>query len=237
MSVRIGIIDSGINPFHSHVGNVSGGVALRRGEDGRIEVLDDFRDFIGHGTAVAGVIRQKAPEAELFAIKVFHRRLITSADVIAEAIGWAVDHDVKLINLSLGTLNWKHRPLFERACQRALDRGSIVIAPAHHRGRAILPGALPCCLGVAMMASCSPGEYFYRRLGEQLAFLAHPWPRDLPGVPRERNLHGLSFAVAHMTGFAARLINEHPNITLIELERQLQRRGKKLAEDAHPSPK
>jgi hypothetical protein len=37
-------------------------------------------------------------------------------------------------------------------------------------------------------------------------FYASPYPRAIPGVPVDRNLHGTSFAVANMTGLAARLL-------------------------------
>jgi hypothetical protein len=37
---------------------------------------------------------------------------------------------------------------------------------------------------------------------------ASPFPRPIPNVPRERNLFGVSFAVANTTGFLARAI-EH----------------------------
>ena len=37
-----------------------------------------------------------------------------------------------------------------------------------------------------------------------MVYVASGYPRSLPGVPRERNLHGISFAVANMTGFVAR---------------------------------
>jgi hypothetical protein len=35
-------------------------------------------------------------------------------------------------------------------------------------------------------------------------FFASGFPRPLPGVPPSRNLNGISFAVATMTGFVAR---------------------------------
>jgi len=65
---------------------------------------------------------------------------------------------------------------------------------------------LPGVVGVAADESC-PREEF-RREGE--IFLASPYPRPIPGVPPERNLHGVSFAVANMTGFVARTLQTCP---------------------------
>ena len=59
--LRIGIVDSGVNPWHSHVGGHVTGCRIYADEAGRIVEDDDFRDHLGHGTAVAGVIRESLP--------------------------------------------------------------------------------------------------------------------------------------------------------------------------------
>jgi hypothetical protein len=46
-----------------------------------------------------------------------------------------------------------------------------------------------------------PRDLYYFRDGK---FFASGYARPIPGVPPERNLHGVSFAVANMTGFIAR---------------------------------
>jgi hypothetical protein len=73
----------------------------------------------------------------------------------------------------------------------------VVVSAAH-----MLPGSLPGAVGVAVDESC-PRDQF-RRDGD--VFLASPYPRPIPGVHPERNLHGVSFAVANMTGFVARAL-------------------------------
>jgi hypothetical protein len=50
-------------------------------------------------------------------------------------------------------------------------------------------------------------------------FRASGFPRPIPGVPPDRNLHGISFAVANMTGFVARARADHA--TLDEVLRAL----------------
>ena len=73
--VCIAVIDSGVHAAHPHVGGVSGGVAIRA--DGTLD--EDFVDRLGHGTAVTAAIREKAPAADIIAIKVFWRDLPVTA--------------------------------------------------------------------------------------------------------------------------------------------------------------
>ena len=51
--------------------------------------IDDYLDRLGHGTAVIAAIREKAPDAEIFAVKVFDRSLSTSIAALVAAIDWS----------------------------------------------------------------------------------------------------------------------------------------------------
>jgi subtilisin family serine protease len=197
--VRIGIIDSGVNPRHPHVGNIVGGVSI----------LGDRRDpsyvdHLGHGTAVAALIHEKAPQAHLFAVKVFQQSLATNLDTVLRAIDWCVEENMQIINLSLGTANAGHRNDFTLAVDRVRSVGGIVVSALEINGVLALPGSLPGVAGVVMDAACPRDGYRVTYRHEKLVFGASPYPRDIPGVPRERNLQGISFAVAHVAGFIAR---------------------------------
>ena len=74
---RIAIIDSGTDASHSGVGNVAGGVQIQIGEKGEVMLSDDYYDCAGHGTACAGIIRKKAPDAMLYSVRIFDESLIT----------------------------------------------------------------------------------------------------------------------------------------------------------------
>ena len=49
-----------------------------------------------------------------------------------------------------------------------------------------------------------------------------PYPRDIPGVPRERNLSGVSFAVANASGFVARALEASSRVDITRLFAVLQ---------------
>jgi subtilisin family serine protease len=186
--MKIAVIDSGIHPGHPHIGEIAGGIEITSEGEG-----NDLIDRLGHGTAVAGAIREKIPDAKLYAVKVFDRRLRTGIRVIVRALAWCRDHEMDVVNLSLGTENPAHRASF----LRVLGDDLLVVSAA-----AALPGSLPGVIGVAPDTDCPRDAYGY----EDGVFYASPYPRPIPGVPVTANLQGVSFAVANMTGHVARTL-------------------------------
>lgn len=192
MSVRVAVIDSGVHVAHPHIlaSRVVGGASFG-GPPGAT-----YADALGHGTAVMAAIQEKAPEAEYYALRVFHSALRTRVEHLLEALEWCLDNRIDIANLSLGTANPAHIPRFETFLKRA-DSLTIVAAAGS------LPGSLPGVIGVELDPDCGRDEYRYR--AETGVFAASGYPRPIPGVPPERNLQGISFAVANLTGFAARI--------------------------------
>lgn len=198
--VRVAVIDSGIQPDHPHVLGVEGGVALT--PDG---VHDDYVDRLGHGTAVAAAIRERAPHATLFAVKVFDRSLAGSVNTLVRAVDWAADRGCHLINMSLGTARLEHAARLSAAVERARAAGAILVAAREDGGQQFLPGSLPGVIGVVVDWDCPRDRISARRLHTgQLVCRASGYPRAIPGVPPEHNLKGVSFAVANTTGWLAR---------------------------------
>ena len=200
--VRVAVIDSGVHAAHPHVGGIDQGIAIR--SDGVLD--DDFIDRLGHGTAVAATIRERVPDAALVAIKVFWRSLATDAASLVRGIDEARTRRAAVVNLSLGTSNGAHRQALGAAVERALACGVVVVAASEEAGVRWLPGSLPAVVGVKADWSVDRATYSLHVEEGRTVVVTSPYPRDIPGVPRDRNLHGISFAVANATGFVARAI-------------------------------
>lgn len=199
--VTVAVVDSGIAPGHRHVGGVASG--LRIGRDGGED--DDWADRIGHGTAVAAAIREKAPDAALIAIRVFETELATTADTLARAIRRAADLGADFINLSLGTANPGHAEPLTRAVRYAAARGALVVSAREVDGTAWLPGSIDGVIGVRLDWTLPRTAIrVHRGAGGPALAEASGYPRPIPGVDPERNLKGISFAVANVTGVLAR---------------------------------
>jgi thermitase len=103
--VKIAVIDSGIDLNHPAFA-------------GRLAPASEWKDFVdndnnpqevgsgngfGHGTGVAGVILQVAPNATILPIRVLEADGTGDLDDVVAAIDWAMQKGVKVINLSLGS--------------------------------------------------------------------------------------------------------------------------------------
>jgi subtilisin family serine protease len=197
--VRVAVIDSGVHAAHPHIAGVAGGITIGDEIDER-----NYTDIIGHGTAVMAAIKEKAPDAEYFAVRVFYTSLRTTVDLLLRAIEWSIDNRMDVINLSLGTTNPAHRERFVAVTARALEKGLVLVSARDADGTPALPGSLPGVLGVELDWDCPREIYYAKPAAEGLSLVASGYPRSLPGVPRTRNLHGISFAVANATGFVLR---------------------------------
>ncbi len=208
--VRVAVIDTGVHADHPHVAGISGGIGFD--QEGRPS--DDLQDRLGHGTAVAAAIREKAPSTDLLAVKVFDRRLVTTGVALVEGIRWAIAQDVHLINLSLGTTNEAHRDVLVAAVSEAERAGAVVVAAAPQPEANWLPGALPGVVAVDVDWMCPRDECHVSIDDEgRVRMRASGYPRPIPGVPPDQNVSGLSFAVANASGFLALVLEGRSDVT------------------------
>ena len=192
-ALRIGVVDTGLNPWHSHVrGNVTG-CRIYVGPDGRLHEDGDFRDEVGHGTAVAGVIREAFPDAEIFAVRVFGAGDATYPSLVARGILRAAAGQCAFVNLSLSVAPGRGDEVLTAACAAALEAGCVLVASARPDRPGWLPASLPGIYAVAADDTLDIGD---ARTDGPFRLVAPGRPRDLGFLPREANLWGPSFACA-----------------------------------------
>lgn len=190
---RIGIVDTGVNPWHSHVRGEVGGCRIRVGRDGAIDEDDDFSDPVGHGTAVAGVIREALPGAEIFAIRVFDADNLTYPSLVARGILRAAAARCAFVNLSLALPPGPGDAIVADACAAAIAAGSVLVASAPPDREDWLPAAARGVWHVTLDDTLPLGQVRVRGTRR----LAAPGrPRDLAGLTPTANFAGASFACA-----------------------------------------
>ncbi len=133
--VKIAILDTGIIPHPDLKPNIKGGINFTSSNP------QDYTDRQGHGTHVAGIIAAAdnaigvvgvAPEADLYAVKVLGDDGSGSFEWIIEGINWAVEHQMDIISMSLGS-NFPH-PKLQEAVRQAYKKNVTIIAAAGNDG-------------------------------------------------------------------------------------------------------
>jgi subtilisin family serine protease len=131
------------------------------------------------------------------------------------------------VNLSLGTSNVAHRVALAAAVAAARQSGVIIVAARDDGGVEWYPGSLPGVVPAQVDWECPRDTFYAVDTPTGTGFRTSGFPREIPGVSPDRNLHGISFAVANMTGFVARCLELEPGATFDEVVDALGRgRGK-----------
>lgn len=182
--IKVGIIDTGVDYNHPDLKD-----AYRGGDDfindkPGVDDTDPMDDH-GHGTHVAGTIAAAdnqfgvvgiAPEVEIYALKVLKPAIDGSAtgtvSAIIDAVDWAIEHDLDVINLSLGSAE---SSIPEReAFARAWDAGILAVAASGNDYAGIdiigFPAAYPNVLAVGAIDQ-QEGIADFSQRGTELALV------------------------------------------------------------------
>ncbi len=153
-TVRVGLLDSGVGPGLED--RVAAARAFKLGQDGAVAATPAGPDWLGHGTAVAGIVAAGAPAARLLVAQIFAERLVASAAEAAAGLDWLMAEQARLVCMSFGLRD--DRRVLREACARAHEAGVVLLAAAPARGRPVYPASYPDVLRVTGDARCRPGE-------------------------------------------------------------------------------
>jgi len=207
----IGIVDTGVNPWHSHVRGEVQGCRIYLDNGGRICEDMDFSDPQGHGTAVAGIVREVLPAAGIFAVRVFDLGLSTYPSLLARGILRAAAQGCDVINLSLALPPGVGAELIADACFSAQAAGSMLVAAGHPQRPGLLPASLPGVYGVISDDELEDDAIEIHG-GEPYPCRARGRPRKLDNVPPAANLWGHSLACARVSAYLARSPGDAPGL-------------------------
>lgn len=172
---------------------------------------DDALDRAGHGAAIIRTLDWYGvlAERELVLIKLFDRRLTTTATRLAMALELLADEPPDWVLVSAGLS--RDEPRLAAAVARLVSAGSVVAASSARHGAAVYPAACPGVQAVSGDARRLPGQcgrdrYHHGRAlacawavaeGDWQPWWTGPPP---PGEAGRTWLAGSSFAAAHALG-------------------------------------
>lgn len=204
---RVLLLDSGVDAGHPGVRGLRLVGAFALAADGSLVAEDPARDPIGHGTAVAAVLRETAPDVEVVSLRVFDELGSASLEQFARALRAAASIPADAVNCSLGFATRAFGDPAETAVLEAAARlaaaAPLVVPAALASGQANALAGAPGVHAVADDPNAAPNASPCR--GPR----AHTWlasplpPRGVPGLPAAR-VRGASLACARVAAWLAR---------------------------------
>lgn len=220
--VKVAILDTGSN------------IAYKEG----ISLIDDtVRDYNGHGTLIASIIKEACPGAELYVIKVIGKDgLALSEEAVILGLRWAISRGVNIINMSL---RLKDSERLHRAIREAFEREIIIIAAAGNLSSKadILNAPYRAGDGSPSTAMSSREVAYPAKYPEVIAVGAlnrygKIYEASVRGNDVEiyckgykANKAGTSIAAAYASGAIADIISKIPNFNVKELRRFIAQNG------------
>ena len=226
--IKVAIVDNGIDVNHPFLKEriVAGYTPFNKGTS-----PEDYQDHQGHGSHVAGIVRQVAPDAELMAVRVFPNEEgngeAATLDVVAAGIRWAIDNGAKVINLSLGGASapTSFRKVFEYGASKGV---LFAIASGNERSfDPLIPAAYAGAvqgLGFSVGATDKYGNMavFSNYTGDNLAMkqLSSHGSGVLSAALDEKgfvSMSGTSMASPQIAGILALYKQAYPEMSNVEL--------------------
>lgn len=220
--VRVGVIDSGWDRSLADPRVLPGVSFVDPADDLALGFTRDDHDVLGHGTACAGQVLRIAPEARVVPIRVFGRQLETSPGTLQEALKWALEADLQVVNVSLGTTREEMLYPLYALCEKARRAGTILVAAGHNVGEWSYPAIFENVIGVAAGQFGCPYELRYRA---EHALECEAWGVDQPVLwlaGQTARRHGTSFAAPNVAGIVALIKERDPAATLEEVREVLE---------------
>lgn len=207
------ILDTSYNAYHRQVG---------------LEHVDDDK---GHGTDVASVIAAGdngigiigvAPQVDLLVIKANYDNTSSfRMSAVLQGILYAMDQEVDIINLSLGTTTFNQA--FEDTILEATKQGIIVIGASGNNGKelAFYPAAYSASISVGSISS-NDVVSFFSNYHESLDVVAPGHNIKVTSLGGSTaTVSGTSFAAPMVSGVVALLKSYMPTLSVEDIKERL----------------
>ena len=213
--VKVAILDSGSN------------IAYKEG----VSLIDGTaKDYNGHGTLIAKIVKKVSPQAELYIIKVIGKDgLAVNEEGVILGLEWAISRDVDVINMSL---RLKDSEKLHNVIKKAYNRGIVIVAAAGNKTSKI--GTLTT-------------KYDRRNMTDEIVYPAkYPEVVAVGAIDKYGKIYdasvkgkevdvfckgykgrqaGTSIASAYAAGLAAKVISNNPNSDTQEIKNIIRQKA------------
>jgi subtilisin family serine protease len=224
--IKVAVLDSGVEAVHPalHGLTLADDLAILEAGASMKITRGGGQDMFGHGTAIASIIRQMAPEAEIGSFRVLGSQLRSRTAIISEGVRQALDRGYHILNCSFGCGRDEHVLHYKNWIDEAYVQGRHIVAACNNLDflKREWPGHFPTVITVYFSDCEKPDQFFYRP-GSLVEFAARGQDIEVPWLGGgQKKVTGSSFSAPHITGLLARLLSRLPDLSPLQAKALLR---------------
>lgn len=181
-----------------------------------------------HGTLCGAIIKRYAPQASLVSIKILNTDCVCNPDQLVTALEWCCENRIRIVNLSLGSIDYRDFSKIAASVNRIVKKGVIIIAAFSNQNIYTYPASLSNVIGVKADVEdhLNEGEFYYHLCpydGIEITAVANHRLIDTYGFSRTL-FSTNSFAAPLITALVFNFINSNPSMDLPAIRKNLFQR-------------
>ncbi len=231
LPINIAVIDDGVNEKLYQTGKLEYNLEITHD----LTVCDrvSYDPFLpSHGTTCAAIIKKYSPEANISSIKILDSSSRTGMKAqLIRALKWCADNSIRIVNLSLGTVDYRDFNEVKEAVDYAFEKNVIIVAACNNRNIFTCPASFEKVIGVRCNFTeiLKEGEYTFNfdcMDGINIASCAKHNLKKYDGTEKATNECN-SYAAPMVTAYVYNLLINNPNMGFHEIIERLQQGANK----------
>lgn len=214
--IRIAVIDNGINEVYIKRG-LEKSIVIDENGICVSETKNLGQQHFQHGTNCAMILEKYCTDCRLISIKILDENGRGAIKSIYPALEWCYKNRVRLINLSLGTVDFRDCEKLKVLVNEYAVKGMIIIAATANSGFVSYPASFTNIIGVATIDSPLSYSKDYMQMGIDAVM---PSEHNIIMCSKEfKTSLSNSYAVPYMCALIANKLRDEKTLNIVELKK------------------
>lgn len=179
-----------------------------------------------HGTLCATTMQGVASDVKIYSLELLDNNEQTNSLKLCEVLEYLINSNIKIINLSLTTVNDRFKNDLKKICDSLYNEGKIIISSADNSKGQGYPACFRNVIGVKGLNTVLQNEYWYNS-NYIIQCACDSSPLLIPIGNDFIAFGGTSKATSIMSSIVFKMIKKNGNINKDELEIILKNKSKK----------
>lgn len=144
--IQVAILDNGIiQAFQEELEN-----NIYINDKNIIQKQNSYKsESFSHGTTCFFILKHYAKDSRISSVKILNNDGMGGIEKLTPALEWCCNHNIKIVNLSLGSIHFKDADIIQKVINHYANRGLIIISASSNSGYTSYPAYFSNVIGVA----------------------------------------------------------------------------------------